>query len=241
MKEKSNGYIKDGQIVPPNGEKVESLGRYKAFFLVTADRDAVGSRGQNKGFVKGQGNMPGTFFAIDPGHSLEGNSRFLEVDDNFSFKDTYGFSTKPRFKNFSVFDDDTRFSKFQGALNLRALQQSGKADQLFAQYRTAFTLNDATLSPEERQLRVAINAEIDKKEAEFKDSLAKILKVADNQFKLYDDLETEGPAFQEKAIETIENLEKLTSPTTWVSPRGSPAPRASRMAKLMASLELEFR
>ena len=222
-KDMENGYIKDGQIVPPNGEKVESLGRYKAFFLVTADRDAVGSRGQNKGFVKGQGNMPGTFFAIDPGHSLEGNSRFLEVDDNFSFKDTYGFSTKPRFKNFSVFDDDTRFSKFQGALNLRALQQSGKADQLFAQYRTAFTLNDATLSAEERQLRVAINAEIDKKEAEFKDSLAKILKVADNQFKLYDDLADEGPAFQEKAIETIENLEKLTSPTTWVSPKGEVA------------------
>ena len=222
-KDMENGYIKDGQIVPPNGEKVESLGKYKAFFLVTADRDAVGSRGQNKGFVKGQGNMPGTFFAIDPGHSLEGNSRFLEVDDNFSFKDTYGFSTKPRFKNFSVFDDDTRFSKFQGALNLRALQQSGKADQLFAQYRTAFTLNDATLSAEERQLRVAINAEIDKKEAEFKDSLAKILKVADNQFKLYDDLAAEGPAFQEKAIETIENLEKLTSPTTWVSPKGEVA------------------
>ncbi|MBQ9739524.1 MAG: hypothetical protein IJV91_01165, partial [Kiritimatiellae bacterium] len=222
-KDMENGYIKDGQIVPPNGEKVESLGKYKAFFLVTADRDAVGSRGQNKGFVKGQGNMPGTFFAIDPGHSLEGNSRFLEVDDNFSFKDTYGFSTKPRFKNFSVFDDDTRFSKFQGALNLRALQQSGKADQLFAQYRTTFTLNDATLSAEERQLRVTINAEIDKKEAEFKDSLAKILKVADNQFKLYDDLATEGPAFQEKAIETIENLEKLTSPTTWVSPKGEVA------------------
>ena len=222
-KDMENGYLKDGQIVPPNGEKVESLGRYKAFFLVTADRDAVGSRGQNKGFVKGGDNMPGTFFAIDPGHSLEGNSRFLEVDDNFSFKDTYGFSTKPRFKNFSVFDDDTRFSKFQGALNLRELQQSGKVDQLFSQYRTAFTLNDNALTPAERQLRVAINAEIDKKEAEFKDSLAKILQVADNQFKLYDDLATEGPAFQEKAIETIENLEKLTSPTTWVSPKGQVA------------------
>ncbi|MCR5814178.1 MAG: hypothetical protein K6G15_06775 [Desulfovibrio sp.] len=219
-KDMENGYLRDGQIVPPDGEKVESLGRYKAFFLVTADRDAVGFRGQNKGFVKGLDNMPGTFFAIDPGHSLEGNSRFLEVDDNFSFKDTYGFSIKPRFKNFSVFDDDTRFAKFQGALGLRTLQQSGKLEQLFAQYRTAFTLNDDTLSPEERQLRVLINADIDKKEAEFKDSLAKILKVADNQFKLYDDLATEGLAFQEKAIETIENLEKLTSPTTWVSPRG---------------------
>ena len=219
-KDMENGYIKDGQIVPPNGEKVESLGRYKAFFLVTADRDAVGSRGQNKGFVQGVNGQPGKFFAIDPGHSLEGNSRFLEVDDNFSFKDTYGFSTKPRFKNFSVFDDDTRFAKFQGALDLRTLQQSGKLEQLFSDYRTAFTLNDDSLSPEERQLRVKINADIDKKEAEFKDSLAKILNVANNQFKLYDDLAADGPNIQEKAIETIENLEKLTSPTTWVSPNG---------------------
>ena len=214
------GYIKDGQIVPPEGEKVESLGRYKAFFLVSADRDAVGSRGQNKGFVKGQDTEPGRFFAIDPGHSLEGNSRFLEVDDNFSFKDTYGFSTKPRFKNFSVFDDDTRFAKFQGALDLRALQQSGRADRLFADYRAAFNPDEVGISPAERDLRLKIRAGIDKKEAEFKDSLAKLLNVAENQFALYDDLAADGPAVQEKAIETIENLEKLTSPTTWVSPRG---------------------
>ena len=215
-----NGYIRDGQIVPPNGEKVESLGRYKAFFLVTADRDAVGSRGQNKGFVKGQDDMPGTFFAIDPGHSLEGNGRFLEVDDNFSFKDTYGFSTKPRFRNFSVFDDDTRFAKFQGALDLRALQQSGKVDMLFNDYRTAFNPDEPGISPAERELRVKIQADINKKEAEFRDSLAKVMTVAGNQFKLYDDLAAEWAAFQEKAVETIENLEKLTSPTTWVSPRG---------------------
>lgn len=214
-----NGYIRDGQIVPPNGEKVESLGRYKAFFLVTADRDAVGSRGQNKGFVKGQDGMPGMFFAIDPGHSLEGNSRFLEVDDNFSFKDTYG-STKSRFKNFSVFDDDTRFAKFQGALDLRALQQSGRIEALFNDYRTAFNPDEPGISRAERELRVKIQADITKKEAEFRDSLAKVMTVAGNQFKLYDDLAAEGPAFQEKAIETIENLEKLTSPTTWVSPRG---------------------
>ena len=187
-KDMENGFIKDGQIVPPNGKQVGRLGRYKAFFLVTADRDAVGSRGQNKGFTFGRNGDPGTFFAIDPGHSLEGNGRFLEVNDNFSFKDTYGFSTKPRFKNFSVFDDDTRFSKFQGALDLRTLQQSGKINDLFADYRNAFRVDEAGISAEEQSLRVKINQEIDKKEKEFKDSMAKILHVADNQFKLYDDL-----------------------------------------------------
>lgn len=72
--DRENGFLKDGQITPEKRDSVESLGKYKAFFLVTADRDGVGSRGQNK------------FFAIDPGHSLEGNGRFLEVNDNFSFK-----------------------------------------------------------------------------------------------------------------------------------------------------------
>ena len=215
-----NGYIKDGQIVPPAGENVESLGKYKAFFLVTADRDAVGSRGQNKGFTKDPNGGVSRFFAIDPGHSLEGNSRYLEVSDNFDFKDTYGFSTKPRFKNFSVFDDDTRFAKFKGALDLRSLQKSGRIDKLFSDYRKAFDPNADGIDETEKNLRIKIGQEIDKKEAEFKDSLAKILTVAQNQFDLYDALAPQGPEIQSKAIETIENLEKLTSPTTWVSPKG---------------------
>ena len=116
--------LKDGRAVPPTnkdgtkGPDPEPLGRFKAFFLVTADRDAVGRRGQNKGFVNGK------FFAIDPGHSLEGNGKYLEISDDLSFKDTYGSSTKPRFENFSVFDDDTRAAKFKGVLEMRELQKS---------------------------------------------------------------------------------------------------------------------
>ncbi|MBP3730347.1 MAG: hypothetical protein J6I40_02615, partial [Mailhella sp.] len=172
-KDMENGYIKDGQIEPPQGEKTEGLGRYKAFFLVTADRDAVGSRGQNKGFIKGKDGQPSTFFAIDPGHSLEGNARFLEVNDNFFFKDTYGASTKPRFRNFSVFDDDTRFAKFQGALDLRTLKNSGKIEKLFKDYRKAFDPEEKDISAAEKSLRLKIQAEIEKKESEFNDSLAK--------------------------------------------------------------------
>ncbi|WP_406038745.1 hypothetical protein [Succinimonas sp.] len=211
------GFIKDGQIVTPEGQKTEKLGKYKAFFLVTADRDAVGSRGQNKGFKDGK------FFAIDPGHSLEKNGRFLEVDDNLNFKDTFGFSTKPRFKNFSVFDDDTRFEKFKGVLELRDLKNSEKTDGLFREYLTAFNPDEPNISAPEKQLREQIKASILEKQKEFNDSLDKILTVSENQLHLYDDLAGDGPEMQEKAIETIENLEKLTSPTTWVSPNGEVA------------------
>ncbi|MBQ7607499.1 MAG: hypothetical protein IJU76_05965 [Desulfovibrionaceae bacterium] len=212
-KDMEEGFLKDGQVAPDKRESLESLGKYKAFFLVTADRDGVGSRGQNKGFAKGQ------FFAIDPGHSLEGNGRFLEVDDNFSFKDTYGFSLKPRFNNFSVFDDDTRFAKFQGALNLRTLKESGKIKDLFDSYEKAFNPNEQGISPEESALRGKIQVGLAEKKKEFEDSLAKVLTVAENQLKLYDDLAADGLEMQKNAIETIENLEKLTSPTTWVSPK----------------------
>ena len=212
-----NGFLKDGQVVSKGPGTTEKLGKYKAFFLVTADRDGVGKRGQNKGFAEGK------FFAIDPGHSLEGNGRYLEVDDNFAFRDTYGFSIKPRFNNFSVFDDDTRFAKFQGALELRALKNSGDADKLFTDYLGAFDPTEQGLSPAERNLRLKIREDILAKQKEFNDSMQKVLNVAGNQFALYDDLADQGPQIQEKAIETIENLEKLTSPTTWVSPQGEVA------------------
>ena len=214
-KDLEKGYIKNGRIVSPNGEKLEKLGKYKAFFLVTADRDGIGSRGQNKGFAKGK------FFAIDPGHSLEGNGKYLEVDDNLTFKDTFGFSTKPRFNNFSIFDDDTRFAKLQGVINMRDMKESEKIQALFRDYRKSFDPHEEGISDAERALREKIISQIDVKEKEFNESLQKILNVSANQIHLYDDLENEGPAVQEKAIETNENLEKLTSPTTWVSKNGT--------------------
>ena len=47
--------------------------------------------------------------------------------------------------------------------------------------------------------------------------MTKILTVFAPQIALYEALTNDGPAIQEGAIETIENLEKLTSPTTWES------------------------
>ncbi len=213
------GFIKDGQAVKPAGygDELEKLGKYKGFFMLMADRDAVGLHGQNKGFVHGK------FFAIDPGHSLEGNGRFLEVSDNFSFKDNYGFSIKPRFKNFSVFDDDTRFAKFSGVAAIRDKFRSGEIGRLFDQYRAAFDPDEEGISEAEQTLRRRIIGDIGAKQRELNESVAKLLNVADSQLRLYDELSADGPETQEKAIETIENLEKLTSPTTWVSPNGTVA------------------
>ena len=220
-KDMEAGYIKDGRVVPlPGtypGQEPEALGKYKAFFLLTADRDGVGKRGQNKGFIGGK------FFAIDPGHSLEGNGKYLDISDDFSFKDTYGLSAKPRFNNFSVFDDDTRFAKLSGLIELRETAKSGAFDKLFADYRAAFDPNEKGISDAEKALRVKINAEIDTKETEFNQQLKRLLKIGDVQLRLYDDLAARGPAVQEKAVNTISHLEMLTSPTTWVSKKGEVA------------------
>ncbi|MBQ9432075.1 MAG: hypothetical protein IJU44_11055 [Kiritimatiellae bacterium] len=214
-KDMEAGMLSDGRVVPPLGAdaklQMESLGKYKAFFLVTADRDGVGKRGQNKGFINGK------FFAIDPGHSLEGNGKYLEISDDFSFRDTYGKSTKPRFNNFSVFDDDTRFAKLQGLVNLRDIARSGAFERLFTSYMKAFDPEEEGISDAEKTMRTKAHAEIKKKQAEFNESLSKLLRVGGMQLELYDALAGDGAAMQEGGIETIANLEKLCSPTTWVS------------------------
>ena len=216
-KDMEAGFIRDGRVVAPKGQSVEKLGKYKAFFLVTADRDAVGRRGQNKGFAKGK------FFAIDPGHSLEGNGKYLKVSDDLAFKDTYGKSTKPRFENFSVFDDDTFFSKMEGVLNLRETAEKGEFRKLFDDYRAAFDPKEKGISDAEKTLRQKICADIDRKEAEFNESLKKILDVSANNLALYDDLDDMPQAVRQGAIETVANLEKLASPTTWTSKKGQVA------------------
>ena len=215
------GMLKDGRVVKPADAdpnlKMEPLGKYKAFFLVTADRDGIGKRGQNKGFVGGK------FFAIDPGHSLEGNGKYLKVSDDLSFKDTYGKSTKPRFNNFSIFDDDTFFSKLSGVANLRDLAKNGAFKKVFNEYRTAFDPKEEGISDAEKALRQKIAADIDKKEAEFNESLEKVIHASINHLDLYDDLDDRPPAVRQGAVETVANLEKLTSSTTWVSKNGTVA------------------
>ena len=214
-KDFERGLIKDGRVIAPDAEK---LGKYKAFFLVTADRDGVGKRGQNKGLANGK------FFAIDPGHSLEGNGQYLQIADDLSFRDTYKdshtISFKPRFDNFSVFDDDTRFAKFSGILDLRAKVDSGAFDRLFADYKAAFDPNEQGITDAEKTLRTRIIADIAAKETEFKENVARVLSAGAMQLELFDALDGQPQAVKQGAIENLANLEKLFSPTTWVSKNG---------------------
>ena len=215
------GFLKDGHAVaPPGADPIEPLGRYKALFLALADRDAVGSHGQNKGLVKGR------FFAIDPGHSLEGNGKDLEIHDDLSFTDRKPNRLDKRFANYSVFDDDTRFAKFQGVLKLRELMRSRRIDDLFADYLATFRTDAGNLSRAERNLREKIIFNVGAMSAEFHRQVERILAVFAPQLAAFDALAPQPPQgapaqLQIDAIETIENLEKLTSPTRWTSPNGT--------------------
>ncbi len=216
-KDLENGFLRDGQAVaPPGATPLEPLGKYKALFLALADRDAVGSHGQNKGIVDGH------FFAIDPGHSLEGNGRDLEIHDDLSFRDKNAGVFEKRFRNFSVFDDDTRFAKFEGVLKLRELVAPGstKLNDLFTSYKAKFNPLEPGISDAERKLRGAILSNIADMEAEFRTQIGTILHVFASQLILYDALQPQGDDVQRGAIESLSNLEKLTSPTTWKSPHG---------------------
>ena len=212
-------YIEDGHIKAE--VNAAPLGKFKAIFLALADRDAVGSHGQNKGFI-GNPNDPNqikTFFAIDPGHSLEGNGKDLEIHDNLSFIDRGGGVLQKRFLNYSIFDDDTRFHKLEGVLKLRELRDSGAITKLFLDYGKAFNPQEQGISEAEKSIREEIITNLTAMQNEFIAQIDKIPTACADQLKLYDDL-AGNPDLQKNAIETIENLEKLTSKTTWKSEHG---------------------
>lgn len=214
-KDMDKGFIQDGRIV---GGNVESLGKYKAFFLLLADRDAVGKYGQNKGFVPGKDGGGARFFAIDPGHSLEGESKNLRISDDLSFKDTsFKRHIDKRFANFSAFDDDTRFSKIKGLVDIRELWNRGVFTNLFSDYRARFNPREEGISSAERNLRTRITELIDRKEAEFRASYQNLVRACEAPLALYDALQGDGPEMQENAINAVSHLEMLTSPTTWTS------------------------
>ncbi len=213
-----DGFIEDGRTIG----NVEALGKFKAIFLALADRDAIGSHGQNKGVINGK------FFAIDPGHSLEGNGKKLDIKDNLSFTDTdWRTQSKPvdhftkRFRNYTIFDDDTRFAKMQGVIKLRDIcaGHPNAIDKLANDYQTAFNPKEAGISPEEKAIRQQVFDNIEKMKAEFTTQVSRIVNICADQIALYDAFAGDDD-LQRNAIETIENLEKFTSPTTWKSENG---------------------
>lgn len=213
-------FLRDGRLVGRQDahgnviEQPEDIGRYKAMFLLLADRDAVGSHGQNKGIVNGH------FFAIDPGHSLEGNGAALEIHDDFSFKDTQGGVFEKRFLNFSVFDDSNRSEKLKGMVAIRDAFVHGDFDNIFNAYALRFPADDPHA---DQALSQAIQTRIREMRAEFNGQYDRMMGVFGGQLAVYDHFVALTPGDDATAcrvIDAVENLERLTSPTVATSKHG---------------------
>lgn len=213
-------FLQDGRLVGRQDahgnviEQPEDIGRYKAMFLLLADRDAVGSHGQNKGIVNGH------FFAIDPGHSLEGNGAALEIHDDFSFKDTQGGVFEKRFLNFSVFDDSNRSEKLKGMVAIRDAFVHGDFDNIFNEYEARFPADDPHA---DQALSQAIQTRIQEMRAEFNGQYDRMMGVFGGQLDVYDHFVALTPGDDTTAcrvIDAVENLERLTSPTVATSKHG---------------------
>ncbi len=213
-------FLRDGRLVGRQDahgnviEQPEDIGRYKAMFLLLADRDAVGSHGQNKGIVNGH------FFAIDPGHSLEGNGAALEIHDDFSFKDTQGGVFEKRFLNFSVFDDSNRSEKLKGMVAIRDAFVHGDFDNIFNEYEARFPADDPHA---DQALSQAIQTRIQEMRAEFNGQYDRMMGVFGGQLDVYDHFVALTPGDDATAcrvIDAVENLERLTSPTVSTSKHG---------------------
>lgn len=213
-------FLKDGRLVGRQDahgnviEQPEDIGRYKAMFLLLADRDAVGSHGQNKGIVNGH------FFAIDPGHSLEGNGAALEIHDDFSFKDTQGGVFEKRFLNFSVFDDSNRSEKLKGMVAIRDAFVRGDFDNIFNAYAVRFPADDPHA---DQALGSAIRSRLGEMRAEFNGQYDRMMGVFGGQLAVYDHFVALTPGDDATAcrvIDAVENLERLTSPTVATSKHG---------------------
>lgn len=219
-KDFDGNFLRDGRLVGRQDahgnviEQPEDIGRYKAMFLLLADRDAVGSHGQNKGLVNGQ------FFAIDPGHSLEGNGAALEIHDDFSFKDTQGGVFEKRFLNFSVFDDSNRSEKLKGMVAIRDAFVHGDFDNIFNAYALRFPADDPHA---DQALSQAIQTRIREMRAEFNGQYDRMMGVFGEQIDVYDHFVALTPGDDATAcrvIDAVENLERLTSPTVATSKHG---------------------
>lgn len=213
-------FLKDGRLVGRQDahgnviEQPEDIGRYKAMFLLLADRDAVGSHGQNKGIVNGH------FFAIDPGHSLEGNGAALEIHDDFSFKDTQGGVFEKRFLNFSVFDDSNRSEKLKGMVAIRDAFVHGDFENIFNEYEARFPADDPHA---DQALGSAIRSRLGEMRAEFNGQYDRMMGVFGGQLAVYDHFLALTPGDDATAcgvIDAVENLERLTSPTVSTSKHG---------------------
>ncbi len=218
------GNLRDGILTRPvaggpareSDPVVEGWGRNKILFLMMADRDAIGSRGDNKG------RMGDTFAAIDPGHSLEGFMSFRNVHSDFSFDQPS--NRNMRFKNFSMFDDSSYMEKMQGVRQLADTRKNGADMRVFDSY--AAWLRDelnGQRSPAEKEELSGMLRRVEDMKTSF---IARRDYILDEVFgERLRFLDARPPV-----LEALDALEKLTSPTRMTSPSGEVRLRHPQLA-----------
>lgn len=198
----------DGNKTLISDPVVEHWGRNKILLLLMADRDAIGSRGDNKG------RMGDTFSAIDPGHSLEGFMGFRNVHSDFSFDQPV--MRNMRFKNFSMFDDSSYVEKMQGVRKMKEMREDGSDVDVFNSY--ADLLESEINNPQN-------GSELKK---EFTDMRNSVLGMRDTFITrrdyILDEVFGERLPFlnaqQLPILAALDGLEKLTSPSTRLTSEG---------------------
>lgn len=207
------GNLRDGILTRPAADGtresdpvMESWGRNKILFLLMADRDAIGSRGDNKG------RMGDTFAAIDPGHSLEGFMSFRNVHSDFSFDQPV--RKHMRFKNFSMFDDSSYMEKMQGIRQLVDMRKRGDDIRVFDSYATWLRSElNSRGNPAEREELAGMLRRVEDMKTTFMARRDYILdEVFGERIRFLD--------AQPPVLEALDALEKLTSPTRMTSPSG---------------------
>lgn len=201
-------YTTDSSGQKISDSAVEGWGRNKILMLLLADRDAIGTRGDNKG------RLGNTFAAIDPGHSLEGYMSMRNIHDDFSFDQPH----KPKgmqFKNFTIFDDSSFKEKMIGVENIEKMRNEGSDMRIFDGYRTYFEEQmKATDDPNLKNEYASYIADLEDKRSAF---IARRDYILDDVFKERLEIYHEN----KDLLESMDKMEKLFSPSTLKAPDGS--------------------
>ena len=181
---------------------IDQLGRNKIFLLALADRDAVGSNGQNKGRLGNQ------FASIDPGKSL--NTKAMAKRD---LRNDMAVDASV-YKNFSIFDQSPFSERMEGVRDLvKTLSDDIESAQtkIFKQYADQFGPS-ATNELNFTQALTAISNGYQARVNYVKDTFTDRLAVYDWKLSAEEALDSEpNKEFHSQTLNTLDMLEKISS------------------------------
>ncbi len=220
---------------PKTDNTIERLGSFKIIMLLLGDRDAVGTTGDNIGYlVDPEHPEHKTFVAIDRGHALKIGGglfetdymRFKNIQNDFSFTQPTRASDliSGAYKNFTIFDDTPFLEKMEGLLAIAKLKESGEDVAIFDEYSFRFNGHLKKELNFEKEIREIKEAYCERRDY--------ILRVFEERLKFMD--------FERGrlALNILDCLEKHTSVTTRSSPNDMVELRYPRVVRrLKWSLE----